>query len=185
MGSSRDSNAETKPRRHDGAEIRAARFPEDTAQVRDIFREYAVGLGVDLSFQAFETELDELPRKYAEPRGRVLLATEGERVVGCVALRPLAHDVGEMKRLYVRPAGRGRHLGRRLALALCQAAREAGYRRLRLDTLPTMQAAQQLYLSLGFTAIPAYVFNPIAGTKYLELDLSGFDLAEDLAVPSR
>jgi ribosomal protein S18 acetylase RimI-like enzyme len=92
-------------------------------------------------------------------------------VIGSVALKPFDYDICEMKRLYVRPEGRGQQLGRRLAQAVVHAARDAGYRKMRLDTLPTMQAAQQLYASLGFRPISAYVFNPIEGTRFLELDL--------------
>jgi ribosomal protein S18 acetylase RimI-like enzyme len=158
-------------------DIRAARFPEDRASVREIFREYADGLDVDLSFQAFESELEDLPGKYAEPRGRVLLACEGTQIVGCVAMRPLEEAICEMKRLYVRPSGRGQHLGNRLASAICRAAREASYQNIRLDTLPGMQAAQALYLSLGFRPIEPYVFNPVTGTRYLELDLGRSDFA--------
>jgi len=152
--------------------IRPARFPADLEAVRQIFREYADGLGIDLAFQDFASELAQLPGKYAEPGGRILLAEADGQILGCVAMRPLQGAACEMKRLYVRPGGRGRHLGRQLAMAICQAASRAGYRRMRLDTLPGMQAAQRLYLSLGFRPIPAYVFNPVAGTQYMELDLS-------------
>ncbi|MBP0593342.1 GNAT family N-acetyltransferase [Paraburkholderia sp. LEh10] len=153
------------------AQIQPARFPEDIDAVRTIFREYAESLGVDLGFQSFDAELAALPGKYAPPGGIILLAWREEELVGCAALRPFEHDICEMKRLYVRPAGRGQQLGRRLAQAILHAAREAGYRKMRLDTLPTMQAAQRLYASLGFRPISAYVFNPIEGTRFLELDL--------------
>ncbi|WP_346779138.1 GNAT family N-acetyltransferase [Burkholderia sp. Ac-20365] len=112
-----------------------------------------------------------MPGKYASPDGVVLLAWRGHRLVGCVALRAFEFDICEMKRLYVRPEGRGEQLGRRLAQVVMQAAREAGYRKMRLDTLPTMQAAQRLYASLGFRPISAYVFNPVQGTRFLELEL--------------
>jgi ribosomal protein S18 acetylase RimI-like enzyme len=151
--------------------LHPARFPDDLDAVRAIFREYADSLGVDLSFQAFDAELASLPGKYAPPAGAILLAWRDGRVIGCVALRPFEYDICEMKRLYVREEGRGQQLGRRLAQAVVHAAREAGYRKMRLDTLPTMQAAQQLYASLGFRPISAYVFNPIEGTRFLELDL--------------
>jgi ribosomal protein S18 acetylase RimI-like enzyme len=154
-------------------EIRPARFPHDTDAVRAIFREYAASLGIDLGFQDFETELAELPGKYAAPRGQVLLACADGRIVGCVALRPLDETTCEMKRLYVRPAGRGQNLGRQMAVLICQFAKLAGYTSIRLDTLPSMQAARQIYAALGFKPISAYIYNPIPGAIYLELDLAG------------
>lgn len=159
------------------AEISEARFPEDLAVVREIFRDYAQSLGIDLAFQNFEAELAALPGKYSAPNGRVLLAREQGHVVGCVALRPMGEGACEMKRLYVRPQGRGLGLGRRLAEAVCTTARDAGYRCIRLDTIPTMTAAQDIYRALGFQPIPAYVFNPIEGTRYLELDLRSWHCA--------
>jgi ribosomal protein S18 acetylase RimI-like enzyme len=155
--------------------IRPARFPQELETVRAIFREYADGLGIDLCFQGCEEELATLPGKYAEPHGRLLMAEDDGGVVGCVAMRPLEGAVCEMKRLYVRPAGRGRHLGRQLAAAICRAAKDAGYERMRLDTLASMREAQELYRSLGFRPIPPYVFNPIEGAAYMELDLTAKD----------
>ncbi|MBN3753188.1 GNAT family N-acetyltransferase [Paraburkholderia sp. Tr-20389] len=152
-------------------DIQPACFPDDLDVVRAVFREYADSLGIDLSFQSFDEELAALPGKYAPPRGAILLARNDARVIGSVALRPFEHDICEMKRLYVRPEGRGLQLGRRLAQAVVRAAKDAGYQKMRLDTLPSMQAAQRLYASLGFRPISAYVFNPVEGTQFLELDL--------------
>ena len=152
-------------------DIRPAELPRDLEVVRALFQEYAEGLGIDLAFQGFERELAELPGKYAPPAGRLLLAWSGARPVGSIALRPLDAGACEMKRLYVRPEARGELLGRRLVERLLREAREAGYSRICLDTLPMMASAQALYESLGFVPIEAYVFNPIPGTKFLALDL--------------
>ena len=152
-------------------EIRPARLPDDVPVVRRLFREYAEGLGIDLGFQDFEAELASLPGRYAPPGGRLMLGWDGQRAVACVALRPLEGASCEMKRLYIDPAARGQQLGRRLAERICREAADAGYRRICLDTLPTMSAARRLYFALGFRPIDPYVFNPIEGTLFLALDL--------------
>lgn len=152
-------------------EIRPADFPRELEVVRELFREYAAGLGIDLCFQGFDDELAMLPGKYAAPGGRLLLATEADKVLGCVALRPVDAQTGEMKRLYVRPAARGRQLGRRLAERICDEARRAGYSRICLDTLASMDAALSLYGSMGFRPVDAYVFNPLPDVMYLGLSL--------------
>ena len=146
---------------------------EDFRVARTLFREYVASLGIDLSFQGIDAELDDLPGKYAAPAGLILIARDaGGDPLGCVALRPLADPAScEMKRLYVRPAARGLDLGRRLAQAIIDRARLIGYARISLDTLPTMAAAQALYASLGFRGTAAYYASPVAGTIYLALDL--------------
>ena len=154
-------------------DIRPARLPHDLGVVRALFREYAHGLGIDLCFQDFEAELDELPGKYAAPGGRILLAWQGAEAVGCVALRPVGgtHGDCEMKRFYVRPQARGQQLGRRLAERICDEARDAGYARICLDTLPQMDAAFGLYTTMGFAPTAPYVFNPLDGVMFLALEL--------------
>lgn len=153
--------------------IRQAVTPALIAHVRTLFLEYAASLGVDLCFQNFDAELAALPGNYAPPGGTLLLAlwqeNEIESPAGCVALRRLDPETGEMKRLYVRPAFRGKKIGHALALAVIDAARSLGYRRMRLDTLPSMTGAQTLYAALGFREIPAYRHNPVPGSRFLEL----------------
>jgi putative acetyltransferase len=151
--------------------IVAATEAEHVESVRTLFREYADSLEVDLGFQDFEDELATLPGCYAPPGGRLLLALDGGEAGGCVALRPLEPGTAELKRLYVRPPFRGSGLGRRLAELAIAEARDAGYRRIRLDTLPTMAGARRLYRELGFVEIPPYRHNPVSGSAFLELSL--------------
>ncbi len=138
----------------------------DMNTIRALFREYQRQLGVDLCFQGFEEELRNLPGSYAAPAGTLLLAVSGRDVCGCVGLRPLGPAECEMKRLYVRPAWRGRKIGRRLAAAVIDRARQAGYRGLVLDTLDSLHEAITLYRSIGFVPTAAYYANPLPGVSY-------------------
>jgi ribosomal protein S18 acetylase RimI-like enzyme len=152
------------------AVIEPARFPADVEVVRALFRDYAAELDFDRCFQGFDRELAGLPGDYAEPGGVVLLARADGEPVGCVALRPLGEGRCEMKRLYLRPAARGGGLGRRLAEAIVADGRGRGYRAMRLETIPAMQAAIVLYRALGFREIPPYRSNPIPGALCFELE---------------
>ena len=149
--------------------IAAAQVPGDIEDVRALFLEYATGLGEDLCFQGFEAELAGLPGDYTGKRGALLVARNARDAAGCIALRPFDADTGEVKRLYVRPPFRGSGLGKSLALRALDSARQAGYRRLVLDTLDRMDSAVRLYENLGFRRIPAYYVNPIKGALYFEL----------------
>ena len=153
-------------------EIQTAVTKEEIEEARTLFEEYAAATGTDLCFQNFEQELRSLPGDYAPPAGRLLIAREAEEVAGCIALRKIDDRLCEMKRLYVRSQFRGTGAGRTLAEAVIAEAREIGYARMRLDTLPSMRAAITLYRSLGFVEIEPYRFNPVEGSLYMELELA-------------
>lgn len=141
------------------------------ATARSLFREYAQAIGVDLEYQGFAAELAALPAPYVPPDGALFVAHAGADIAGCVALRRLDRDAGEMKRLYVRPAYRSSGLGRRMVEAVILAARHAAYRELRLDTLPSMASAQALYHRLGFVEIAPYNATHLPGTRFYAIDL--------------
>jgi putative acetyltransferase len=171
--------------------IAAPRDAADYEAIAGLMVEYAESLGFSLEYQGFEAELKELPGRYAEPAGALLLARVDGVAAGMVGMRGLGEAGGlgglglglgegicEMKRLYVRPElrgvrdGEGRTIGRALAVAVVEAARAVGYRRMRLDTIAgTMDAAMRLYRSMGFVEIGAYYESPVAGTVYMELVL--------------
>ncbi len=145
---------------------------EQIEEARRLFVEYGESLGFSLCFQSFDAELAGLPGDYAPPSGRLLLAESDGQPAGCVALHRLEEGVCEMKRLYVRPAFRGRKIGLALAGAVITEARTLGYRQMRLDTIAaSMPEAVAMYRSLGFVEIPPYRPNPIASALYLELKL--------------
>lgn len=148
---------------------------EDLKDTITLFEEYSKSLGIDLNFQNFATEMASMPGKYAPPHGTLLLARHNETgaAIGCVGLRRLGDDgICEMKRLYVRPTGRGLGVGKALAAAVIKDASELGYKAMRLDTLATMTFARALYKSLGFREIEQYYDTPIEGTVFLELSLN-------------
>jgi len=153
-----------------GPGIIPASTPEHIGRVRELFREYAATTDASECFEGFEREISGLPWPYNPPGGQLLLAELEGHAAGCVALRKLDEGISEMKRLFVRPAFRGRRVGRQLAEAIIAEARRIGYRAMRLDTLPSMAAARALYHSLEFRSIPRYNDNPGPGVLHLELN---------------
>ncbi len=145
---------------------------EQISIARELFLEYAASLNIDLCFQGFDQELKELPGEYAPPLGRLFLFSYDSQLAGCGALRKCDEGIGEMKRLYLKPAFRGKGLGRAMTTHIINEARSIGYKSLRLDTLPMMREAIPLYRSLGFREIEPYRVNPIDGALYMELDLT-------------
>jgi ribosomal protein S18 acetylase RimI-like enzyme len=149
-----------------------AQRPEQIAQARELFLEYANSLGFSLCFQNFDKEFANLPGDYAPPEGGLLLAKHDGELAGCVALHKLEPAICEMKRLYVRPQFRGKGLGLALAERIIAEARGMGYSRMRLDTVePVMRDAVRMYRRLGFREIAPYCNNPIEGVLYMELQL--------------
>ncbi len=152
-------------------DIAPARSREDIDTAREMFSEYQRWLNVDLCFQDFETELAGLPGKYRPPAGEIYIARDEGAVAGIIAIRPVGkpdEKMCEMKRLYVRPAWRGRGLGKQLAMLALEFAGEAGYRRMVLDTLPHLEAAKSMYARMGFGEMAPYYHNPLPGVVYME-----------------
>ena len=134
-----------------------------------LFEEYANTLNVDLSFQDFEKELQTIDQQYRRPKGALILAKYGEKeLVGCVSIRGIEQDIAELKRMYLRKDFRGLGLGQIFIDKALATAKELGYNKIRLDTLPAMEEAQSLYLKNGFYEITPYRYNPVKGAKYLE-----------------
>jgi len=153
-------------------ELIQATLPEHIEQARSLFLEYGGSLGFSLCFQSFDEELKNLPGAYGPPNGRLLLARYAGHAAGCIALRKLEAGICEMKRLYVRPADRGRSLGRMLVERVIAEARIIGYERMRLDTIESaMKDAIGLYRRMGFGEIAPYSAIPIEHALWMELRL--------------
>jgi GNAT superfamily N-acetyltransferase len=151
--------------------IRRALFPDDAASVLSIWREFIANSPVNLDYQGNDAELANLPGKYAAPDGCVLLADVGGTIKGCIAFRKVSADIFEMKRLYIRPRARGRHLGHALVARLIAEARDVGYREMRLDVMEKSLSARKLYGAFGFVEAEPISFNPVPGASFLGLHL--------------
>ena len=173
MSSSNDQVATISPATPSRFKISPVRSEEDLKATITLFYEYRTWLDLDLTFQNFDAEMAGMPGKYAPPYGELFLARNLEGIaVGCVAVRPLENSVCEMKRLWVKDVAKGAGLGKALVLTVVDTAQRLGYAKMRLDTLPRMAAAVKMYHSFGFVGIEPYYLTPLAGTHFLELDLS-------------
>ena len=157
---------------NDAILLKQAKSEEDIQLARRLFKEYEAAIGVSLCFQNFDQEVAGLPGNYAPPSGRLFLAYLGAQPAGCIALRKQTDSICEMKRLFLRPEARGKHVGRKLVETIIDEARAIGYKRMRLDTMiGRMDAAIALYRTVGFEEIPPYYETPIGSTLFLELKL--------------
>jgi putative acetyltransferase len=147
---------------------RIAQTPQEFEDGKALFQEYTHSLHLDLSFQDFASELKTINQQYNKPSGALLLAYKENIAVGCAGIRTINADTAELKRMYVRSEYRGHHIGRQLLERSIEIAGKLRYTKIRLDTLPEMTVAQNLYSGLGFYEIPAYRFSPVEGTVYME-----------------
>ena len=151
--------------------IIAAHTETEYAAAASLFREYAAWLNIDLCFQGFEEELSDLSKMYAPPTGVIFLSKEGNLFTGCVAVRKKDEDVAELKRMYIKPEYRNAGLGSALLEIALNAAKEMGYKKIRLDTLSHMTNAINLYTRSGFYEIEPYYFNPEKNALFFEKEL--------------
>jgi ribosomal protein S18 acetylase RimI-like enzyme len=149
-----------------------ARTNKEFSEARELFNEYADSLDTDLGFQNFTNELETIDKQYNEPGGALLLAYKNNVAVGCVGIRKLDEDAAELKRMYVQPAYRKYKIGRKLLKLAIEIATNLKYQKIKLDTLPTMIQAQNLYRSFGFYEVSSYRYNPVKGTTYMEKKLT-------------
>jgi putative acetyltransferase len=148
-----------------------ATTPTDFEEGKQLFQEYVKSLGIDLAFQDFETELKTIDQQYNKPGGALLLALHDGKPIGCAGVRRLDVEIAELKRMYVKDEYRGLGIGVKLLEQCVQLAGELKYKRMRLDTLQSMQRARTVYEAMGFYEIPPYRFNPLEGTVYMEMQI--------------
>jgi|SRR5579871_1314688 len=135
---------------------------------KNLFVEYSNSLSIDLSFQDFENELKSIAVQYSKPNGALILVYVNDSAIACAGIRKLDDEIAELKRMYVRPEFRGQNMSGQMLVMAINLSKKLNYKRIRLDTLPSMKAAQKLYTAYGFYEIPAYRYNPIEGTVYME-----------------
>ncbi|ALJ00203.1 GNAT family N-acetyltransferase [Rufibacter tibetensis] len=147
---------------------RVAESHEDFQQSQAIIIEYLETLRIDLAYMNLPDEFATMSQKYGAQEGVLILALDGEEAIGCVGVRRLEPEIAELKRLYVRESHRGYKVGVTLFEKALENARSLGYTRIRLDVIPTLVKAKELYRSFGFYEVPPYFNNPVEGTAYME-----------------
>ena len=145
-----------------------AKTEEDYSSARLLFSEYAKAININLDFQHFDEELDDLKKMYAQPYGGIILAKEAAEAVGCVAIRKISEEIGELKRMYIKPNQQKKGIGKTLLEQALQLAKDCNYNVVKLDTLNYMLSAIHLYKKAGFYEIAAYYHNPMATAVYFE-----------------
>ncbi|MDW3190833.1 MAG: GNAT family N-acetyltransferase [Cytophagales bacterium] len=152
-------------------QFQEAKSPEAFQLAVDLFKEYADQIETDLSFQNFDEEMENIEHQYSKPWGTLYLIYQKEALAGCFAIRKFESTICELKRMYLRTSARGSGLGKTMLLEAIEAAKSMQYQKMRLDTLPTMKPAIELYQKVGFYEIDPYRFNPIPDSKFFEIDL--------------
>ena len=145
-----------------------ARTKEDYEIAKNLFREYAAHIRTDLCFQGFEKELQEISLQYGPPKGAIILCKKENEIIGCAGIRKINLETAELKRMYIKPIFHGKGWGKELLERSLYLAKELGYSKIRLDTLPFMKAAQTLYRQQGFYEVTPYYSNPVNGVLYME-----------------
>jgi len=149
-----------------------AKSTKDFKTAVQLFKEYASQIGVDLEFQDFNKEIENIESQYSRPKGILFVARNDKNApLGCFAIRELKARICELKRMYLKKEARGLGIGRKMLDESIEIGKELGYKKMRLDTLPEMHAAITLYQKAGFYEIAPYRFNPIKGSKYFEIEL--------------
>lgn len=136
-------------------------------EVRQLIIEYTGQLGRDLTFQNIDEELADPAAKYTAPEGELLVAVEGDEVIGMVAYHRHSTERCEMKRLYVKEQFRGQTVGKQLVYHIITHARSAGYREMVLDTILPLKEAISLYKKFGFDECEPYYNNPMDDVIYM------------------
>ena len=147
-------------------------------EVKELFKEYTDLIIQEdetfskyLQMQDFEHEVNHLEEKYGKPGGRIYVAYYDGELAGCIGLKKIDKNQGEMKRLYVRQKFRGKHIGLLLAKKIVEDAKKIGYKAILLDTLPSLESAIKMYKKMGFYEISQYNDSPMKDAIYLKLDL--------------